>query len=195
MSKPTKSAAPAAKRRKNPRGGAYWSLFALCAMLSFGAGFWYTYQMTSQVSIKDPGANEVPMATPLPNQAMVTPGPDIPEEEALGMPAAMTEAPLDQAPAPSAPKTSPTPPPAPRAETPRAEAVGQGIYRVQVGSYSSREEAQAMVEELAVAGIDAMVVEDESKFHAQIGAYGSRERALSVADEVNTKGYSVTIRH
>ena len=197
MSKPQSKPAPTPnKRRKTGRGGSYWTLFGVCAALSFAGGFWYTYQVTSQVSVKDPGANDAPMATPLPNQALVTPGPDLPvEEPATQGGVAASDLGQDPSPAPTA-----TPKPAqasqPAADVAKAvDAAAQGVYRVQVGSYSSREEAQAMVEELAVAGIDAMVVEDEGKFHAQIGAYGSRQRALSVADDVNTKGYSVTIRH
>ena len=198
MSKPTPKPAPATKRRKTGRGGAYWTLFAVCAALSFAGGFWYTYQVTSQVSVKDPGANDAPMATPLPNQAMVTPGPDVPEEEPRESPnsVAASELGLDPSPAPTATPKATAAQANQQANVAKAvDAAVQGVYRVQVGSYSSREEAQAMVEELAVAGIDAMVVEDEGKYHAQIGAYGSRQRALSVADEVNTKGYSVTIRH
>jgi len=192
LSKPNAKPNPPAKRRKNARGGAYWTLFVACALLSFGGGFWFTYQMTSQVAVKDPGANEAPNATPLPAQALVTPAPDVPEEEPVPS-TSMVEP--DPAPVPSpTPRTKATEAPLAHAVDDSASA-GQGVYRVQVGSYSSREEAQAMVEELAVAGVDAMVVEDEGKFHAQIGAYGSRDRALSAADGVNTKGYSVTIRH
>jgi len=196
LSKPQSKPAPTPnKRRRNSRGGAYWMLFGVCALLSFAGGFWYTYQVTSQVSVKDPGANDAPMATPLPNQALVTPGPDTPVEEPAPVGIAASDLGQDPSPAPTA---TPKPAQAAQPATDVAKAAGagaQGVYRVQVGSYSSREEAQAMVEELAVAGIDAMVVEDEGKFHAQIGAYGSRQRALAVADDVNTKGYSVTIRH
>ncbi len=196
MSKPTNKPVPPSKRRKNARGGAYWTLFAVCALLSFGGGFWYTYQVTSQVSVKDPGANEVPMATPLPNQALVTPGPDTPEEEPEENSLGVAASDLGQVPTPAPTVTPKAASAAPAQDVTKAVgAAAQGVYRVQVGSYSSRDEAQAMVEELAVAGIDAMVVEDEGKYHAQIGAYGSRERALAVADDVNTKGYSVTIRH
>lgn len=198
MSKPTNKPVPPTRRRKTGRGGGYWTLFTVCAALSFAGGFWYTYQVTSQVSVKDPGANEVPMATPLPNQALVTPGPDVAVEEAeesnLGM--AASDLGQNATPAPAAtPQATPAPASRQTDVAKAIDAAAAGVYRVQVGSYSSREEAQAMVEELAVAGIDAMVVEDEGKYHAQIGAYGSRERALAVADDVNTKGYSVTIRH
>lgn len=192
MSKTVKPTVPPSKRRKSPRGGAYWSLFALCAALSFGAGFWYTYQLTSQISVRDPGANDAPTASPLPAEALVTPGPEALEPESTSQ-GGVVASDLGQAPS-SAPTVTPRPTATPAAQAGNAAAPA-GVYRVQVGSYSSREEAQAMVEELAVAGIDAMVVEDEGKFHAQIGAYGSRERALAVADDVNTKGYSVTIRH
>jgi len=199
LSKPTKNPTPPTKsRRKNPRGGAYWTLFAVCAALSFAGGFWYTYQATSQVSVKDPGAIDVPMATPLPNQALVTPGPDVAVEEPAEPETTVAASDLGQAatPAPAAtPKANAAPATQEQTVAKAVDAAASGVYRVQVGSYSSREEAQAMVEELAVAGIDAMVVEDEGKYHAQIGAYGSRERALAVADDVNTKGYSVTIRH
>lgn len=199
MAKQINKNVPPTRRRKTGRGGGYWALFALCSGLSFAAGFWYTYQMTSQVAVKDPGANEITLATPLPNQALVTPGPDAleaSEGESFVQPTSTTG--LDETPAPASTppaRATATPAPSRAVVTPAPEGPGEGVYRVQVGSYSSREEAQAMVEELAVAGIDAMVVEDEGKYHAQIGAYASRDRALGVADDVNTKGYSVTIRH
>jgi cell division septation protein DedD len=79
----------------------------------------------------------------------------------------------------------PTPPPTPKLE----------VYRVQVGGFDDRETAQKQVEELQSAGINAVVVYDEGKYHAQLGAFTDRGRALSVADEVNIRGYSVTIRH
>lgn len=68
------------------------------------------------------------------------------------------------------------------------------LYRVQVGSYDSRESAQSMVDELAAAGIQATVVTDGDTFHAQVGAFASRDDALALAQQVNAKGYAVTIR-
>lgn len=199
MAKQNKPSTAPPKRRKSSRGGAYWTLFALCAVLSFAGGFWYTYQATSTVSVKDPSAIDVPVATPIPNQAVATPDPDVPDEEPqeTGTSVAAFDLGRTAAPEPTVPPQASTPAPARQEESEaKAEfAAAPSVYRVQVGSYSSREEAQAMVEELAVAGIDAMVVEDDGKYHAQIGAYATRERALAVADDVNTKGYSVTIRH
>ncbi|MBM3268316.1 MAG: SPOR domain-containing protein [Candidatus Sericytochromatia bacterium] len=195
------------QRRRNPWPVAvYWSTFILCAGGSFAAGFWFTYSYTSQVGTRGLTTAVAPqpgtLITPIP--AMATPEPfatpaDLFASEPTPTPIPLpTERVRTPTPEPQAVLTTPEPayeePPPEVADTPEP-APAEDVYRVQVGSYESRDAAEQMVQELLSAGIQAVVVYDSTKYHAQVGAFSSKERALAVADEVNAKGYSVTIRH
>lgn len=193
-----------AQRKRNSLPVAlYWGTFILCAGGSFAAGFWFTYSYTSQVGTRglttavapQPGTliTPMPLSTPEP---MATPQ-DLFAAEPTPTPIPLpTERPVKRTPEPVAPV--PTPEPVyeePIQAEPTPEPTPEDVYRVQVGSYESRDSAEQMVQELLSAGIQAVVVYDSTKYHAQVGAFSSKERALAVADEVNAKGYSVTIRH
>lgn len=200
---PTPKSRTAQRKRSSLPVALYWGTFILCAGGSFAAGFWFTYSYTSQVSTRglttavapQPGTlvTPMPLATPEP---MATPQ-DLFAAEPTPTPVPLpTEKPPARTPRPQVAAPTPEPyyeEPAPVEPTP--EPTPEDVYRVQVGSYDSRESAEQMVQELLSAGIQAVVVYDSTKYHAQVGAFSSKERALAVADEVNAKGYSVTIRH
>ncbi len=206
-SKPSPKHRPTRRRSSLP-GALYWLVFIACAGASFGLGFWFTYRYTSDVDVRGPQEAAapplVPLATPVP---LVTPQPvatpqDLfavgPDSTPTPFPASTPE-PLPPTPVPVAAQQLPVQTPYPEAteqvDEPTPEPTVEDVYRVQVGSYDNREDAESMVQELLNNGIEAVVVYDQSQYHAQIGAYNSRERALAVADEVNAKGYEVTIRH
>ena len=195
-----------AARRKFSIGNVFfWLVLFGASAGAFGGGFWYTYGATVNVNTKDPSAQKVavkpkpsaaakaPAARPSPTAepglvAMPSTAPTpTPKPLATPTPAmvvhAPTLAPVERVSTPAPRRIVPTP-------VPQVE-----IYRVQVGGFGDREMAQRQVEELQGAGINAVVVYDEGKYHAQLGAFTDRARALSVADEVNIRGYSVTIRH
>lgn len=193
----------APRKRSSLPVALYWGTFILCAGGSFAAGFWFTYSYTSQVSTRGPSMAVAPqpgtLITPMPlatPEPMATPQ-DLFAAEPTPTPVPLpTERPPERTPRPQA--LAPTPEPVyeePPPAEPTPEPTPEDVYRVQVGSYDSRESAEQMVQELLSAGIQAVVVFDSSKYHAQVGAFSSKERALAVADEVNAKGYSVTIRH
>lgn len=193
--------------KKLRHGAVYWTVFTACAIGAFGAGFYYTYQATSAVTIKSPNTTEgtafqggvLPEVTPEP--VAVTPTPassddDFGVDPFGGSSTDPTTAPTTERKSAVAPTATPymvvyTPSPAPTARPVK----GPTLFRVHVGSYDTREAAQSMAEELLSAGITASVVYDQGQYHAQIGAYTDRDRALSVADDLNSQGYSVTIRH
>ncbi|MBI6545887.1 MAG: SPOR domain-containing protein [Cyanobacteria bacterium NC_groundwater_1444_Ag_S-0.65um_54_12] len=210
-----KLTSPKRRATRKRRGGPvlwYWATFVLCAGVSFAAGFWFTYSYLSQVGVHDLTSALVPTAAPSlapeTNHANTNEGKRplpyaTPQDLFAAEPSPTPWQPEWQ---PTGPPPSPTPmipaivtdtaPPATEpTEEPTPEPTPEDIYRVQVGSYDSRESAEAMVQELLAAGIQAVVVSDQTKYHAQVGAFSSKERALAVADEVNVKGYSVTIRH
>jgi cell division septation protein DedD len=198
-----------AARRKFSFGNlAFWVCLFGASAGAFGGGFYYTYGATVNVNTKDPGAEEhrikpVAKPTPMAKAATAKPSPVV-EAGLVAMPSTAPTATV----APKAPVASPVlvaerpiaeplravSTPAPRRVVPTPVPQPE-IYRVHVGGFGDRETAQKQVEELQGAGINAVVVYDEGKYHAQLGAFTDRTRALSVADEVNIRGYSVTIRH
>ena len=197
-----------AARKRNPWPVAiYWSTFILCAGASFAAGFWFTYSYTSQVGTRGLTTAVAPqpgtLVTPIPQQWAPTPEPIATPQDLFAADPTPTPMPLPTEKAKTPPPTPVavfrTPEPVVEEPTPEpsayVEPTPEDVYRVQVGSYETRESAEQMVQELLSAGIQAVVVYDSTKYHAQVGAFSSKERALAVADEVNAKGYSVTIRH
>lgn len=191
LNKPTKR-----PPKKTSRSTVYWLVFALCTLASFGGGFWFTFRNT-QVAIKEPPAGpsvmpspEVPAATsaPVAEASADTSAPSDPF-------AVVSEQPASPAPQATAAASDPFAAPDEAAPSPSPTRDVGRIFRVQVGSYDTESSAQAMVDELSAAGIQARVTRDEAgSYHAQVGAYSKKERALQRADEVNAKGYSVTIR-
>lgn len=186
----------------------FWLVLLGLSAGAFTVGFHYTYGATANVNTKTPGADELAAKPPVAKPAEpVKPIAKASPTQAPGLVAMSSAEPSEASPSPkptakpspspamvgiipvSTPQPTPTPRRAPDAP-PKPE-----VYRVQVGGFEDRETAQKQVEELQGAGINAVVVYDEGKYHAQLGAFTDRTRALSVADEVNIRGYSVTIRH
>jgi cell division septation protein DedD len=71
---------------------------------------------------------------------------------------------------------------------------GDQVFRVQVGSYSDRDEAAKAAEELAGMGYSVVMIGDGDKTRIQLGAFGDQDKALHLAEEVTQKGYSVVVR-
>lgn len=178
----------------------FWVFLVGASSGAFGAGFWYTYGATANITTKSPGQDKpaavktISHVPPAKVAAAATPVPgpiDIPSLAPTTAPVAAV-APADPGdiavPAFAEPAT-----PKPAVATP--EAPGPEIFRVQVGPFDDRETADRQVSELQGAGINAVVIYDQGRYHAQLGAFSDRARAISVADEVNQRGYSVTIRH
>lgn len=203
MAKPQLKIGPSKRRR--PNSAAYWTLFIVCSLLSFGGGFYFTYRGT-QIVVKEPtsGATMAPvtqeatdssLATDSEGIAAVVPGPSVsptpvdpfavaPEPTPSPQATAVREIVATSAPSPS---EAPTQPP----ERDR----DAKTWKVQVGNYETQGDAQAMVDELSAASIRATVAQDdEGMYHAQIGDYRERDAALHACDDVYAKGYSASIR-
>lgn len=188
-----------AKKSRHGHSTLYWVVFTVCAVSSFAGGFFYTYHATSQVAVKNPNTNEnffqggvVPQ--PLPSETPAAEASPTPYDDPFG---GELVSPTPRAVETPMPRRSPTPyivvytaPPEPTA-TP---APARDVYRVQVGSYDTKEAAQSMVDELLSNGITASVVFDQGQYHAQVGAFSDRDRALSVASDIDAQGYAVIIR-
>jgi N-acetylmuramoyl-L-alanine amidase len=79
---------------------------------------------------------------------------------------------------------TPVPPEAPTGET---------LYRVQVGAFSSRENADARVAALSADGFSGYVVHEGRLFKVRVGAFRDRARAEELAQRLRAKGYDVII--
>ncbi len=68
-----------------------------------------------------------------------------------------------------------------------------GLYRVQVGAFSIRENAQKLVYELKNRGYDAIIVEVGGLYKVQTGAFKERENADKLASQLKANGYDAIV--
>lgn len=95
-------------------------------------------------------------------------------------------------PAPPAPAPRPNPP-AP-ARPPQAAPQTPGtVYRVQVGAFIRRENAEARAAELRERGFEAYINQAGGLFRVQVGAFAERENAVALAERLRGAGYEVII--
>lgn len=66
------------------------------------------------------------------------------------------------------------------------------MFRVQVGAFQEKENAEKLKEELARQGYEA-VVSATAPYRVQVGAFVNEENAKRVAEELESKGYPVYI--
>jgi len=72
--------------------------------------------------------------------------------------------------------------------------VKKTFFKVRVGSYQSRAEAEKVGEELKNMGYDSKIVEEAEGSYVQMGSFKDQQKALVLAEEISQKGYSVIIR-
>ena len=70
----------------------------------------------------------------------------------------------------------------------------QTSFKVRVGAFDSKSEAERKSKELEGMGYDVSVIDEPEGSYIQLGAFKDQERALALAEEVNQKGFSVIIR-
>ena len=84
---------------------------------------------------------------------------------------------------------TPAPPPAPR---PPAETSGT-MYRVIVGSYDTRQEAQDVLANIRADGFPVYMYQADGKYRLQIGAFRSRALATALQNRATEYGYNAFI--
>ncbi len=67
------------------------------------------------------------------------------------------------------------------------------LYRVQVGAFLRRENAEARAAELKERGYDAYINISGGLFKVQVGAFADRENAQHLSDELRALGFEVLI--
>lgn len=86
----------------------------------------------------------------------------------------------------STPKPIPTPTPIPQAK--------QVYFKVRIGAFDSRSEAESKIKELEGIGYSGTIMEDSEGTYIQLASFKDQERALNFAEEISQRGYSVIIR-
>jgi cell division protein FtsN len=82
-----------------------------------------------------------------------------------------------------------TPTPVPTAPKPK-----QAAFKVRVGAFDSKTEADKKAKELENMGYDTTVIDEPEGAYVQLGSFKEQEKALALAEEISQKGYSVIIR-
>jgi cell division protein FtsN len=67
-------------------------------------------------------------------------------------------------------------------------------FKVRVGAFDSKTEADKKAKELENMGYDVTVLDEPEGSYVQLGSFKEQEKALSLAEEISQKGYSVIIR-
>jgi cell division septation protein DedD len=86
-------------------------------------------------------------------------------------------------------ESKPTAKPKTEPAKPAPSSQNQNVYWIQVGAYSSQQNATALVEEYKGKGYNAIVVEPSSTdrrklYRVRLGGYATREQALQARDEL-----------
>jgi cell division septation protein DedD len=99
--------------------------------------------------------------------------------------------PLGSSPSGSPPAPTPLGPPPP---TRSIVVPGENVlFRVQVGAFISRDNAEARAATLREEGYDAYVSQTGALWKVQVGAFSSRENADRLAAQLKAAGYEVLI--
>lgn len=152
-------------------------LFAVSVLVGYVGGQTFLTPATSQ---RPRPARPVPVPEPAPSPLQTTPLSPAPSP-ALDLPASGR---TQVAPEPVSP-TQLTPPAPSQA--------GAVLFRVQVGAFISRENAEARAVKLREEGFDAYVSQSGTLWKVQVGAFSVRENAERLAEQLRTAGYEVLI--
>lgn len=80
----------------------------------------------------------------------------------------------------------------PEPPKPPTESTG-GLYKVQVGAFSKKENAENLAIELGSQGYDVYVYQVDGLYKVQVGAFKDKSNAEKLASELEAKGYSVYV--
>lgn len=69
----------------------------------------------------------------------------------------------------------------------------RSLYRVQVGAFSDRDEADALLEELRNGGFPAFILFDDGFYKVQSGAFAVLDNAVRMEERLRNAGYSTFI--
>jgi len=82
--------------------------------------------------------------------------------------------------------------PQPPTQTQSQSSTSQNLYKVQVGAFSERVNAERVVSQLKEAGYEAVIVSGPPH-RVQTGAFSSQENANKLAEELRQKGFEAIV--
>lgn len=139
-----------------------------------------------------PEESESPTIVVTPDNNLSSPSPSI---EATPVPTHIptpipvpTKEPIQVAVATPIPTPIPISTPVP---TPKAKQV---YFKVRIGTFDSRMEAETKEKELEGIGYSGSILEDSEGIYIQLASFKDQDRALNLAEEISQRGYSVIIR-
>jgi N-acetylmuramoyl-L-alanine amidase len=78
-----------------------------------------------------------------------------------------------------------------------ATATSANLYRVRVGTFENRANAQSLAAELNGRGyathMEPEQVDGKTRYHVQVGAYRDEKRAREIQSELKVNGYDSTL--
>lgn len=97
----------------------------------------------------------------------------------------------------SSPKPQPESiiPPEIKPVTPTPAPAERKYYRVQVGAYGVKANADAMVARLKMIGVSSIIKQYDNLYKVQIGAYGNKANAEAMADIMKQKGFNAIVSY
>lgn len=204
------------KAKKKKKTDPFWPIVIILSILAFTGSFWFFYMLTSHINTRNFPTTDTPklMLSPSPDNGLTnssvqlgdtnktttttqtSPAPDksaalISAAPASTLPSAAAKSPTPVA--TPAPTVAPTAAPQTPASAPAATAE-KTTYRVHVGSYATRDEAQQVATQLGNKGYAATVIDDNGRFRVQLGVMDSQQNALALAEEITQQGYEVVVR-
>lgn len=79
----------------------------------------------------------------------------------------------------------------------KKDAQGNTVYKIQLGAFSTKENAQTLINELKGKGVEATVVplkkDGKDYFRVQAGAYKNKDSADKLANDLKQQGYPVFV--
>lgn len=67
------------------------------------------------------------------------------------------------------------------------------IYKVQVGAYTSKINAERQFAKIKKAGFDACIIQSDGKYKVQVGAYNKKSNAETILKEIKSAGFNAII--
>lgn len=207
------------KAKKKKKTDPFWPIVIILSILAFTGSFWFFYMLTSHINTRNFPTTDTPklMLSPSPDNGLTnssvqlgdttktttTQASPAPNKSA----ALISAAPASTLPSSSAAAKSPTPvatlaptaaptaaPQTPASAPASAATAEKTTYRVHVGSYATRDEAQQVATQLGNKGYAATVIDDNGRFRVQLGVMDSQQNALALAEEITQQGYEVVVR-
>ena len=210
-------------KKKKKKTDPFWPIVIILSILAFTGSFWFFYMLTSKINTRTFPTTDTPklMITPTPDVNLdgdtymvgdntrleETPAPQNSDELiAVATTAPSTtpnttastaiEASPESTPRPTPtplPSRTPKPSPTPR-PTATPSAIEKSAFRVQVGAYGNRSDAEKASGKLSEKGYSTLITEENGRFRIQLGVFDSQESALSLAEEITQQGYEVVVR-